>query len=283
MRIDVPVLRFGLRQILRTRKFLIALLVGLIPLAAGVLMFVGDALEQDEPGWRFRPDASEAVAFVVLSGTLPFVALLLAGGMIADDVEDRTLTYLLVRPVPRASLYLSRLLPVAAVTAALGALQVLLLGLLRLLSWGVFGRGERVLVSPGAGSDAAASIDAGAAIAAATGAGMLAAVLLGALLAAVFGFVSLVLTRFHLLANLILLLAWELPFGHLGGGGGGFFTGLFHALAVMGGLDPARDLVPDATHPAFSVVWLLVWVVAWAVAGAVLCRRRDFNVTSAAS
>lgn len=41
---------------------------------------------------------------------VPLAALLYASGMIADEVEEQTLTYLLVRPLPRRAIYLTKLL-----------------------------------------------------------------------------------------------------------------------------------------------------------------------------
>jgi ABC-2 type transport system permease protein len=49
----------------------------------------------------------------------PLAALLYASGMIQDEIEDQTLTYLLVRPLPKWSIYLSKFLATLFVTTAL--------------------------------------------------------------------------------------------------------------------------------------------------------------------
>ena len=52
---------------------------------------------------------------------LPLTALVFASGMIQDDVEEQTLTYLLVRPIPRWLIYLVKLAGTWLVSAALTA------------------------------------------------------------------------------------------------------------------------------------------------------------------
>lgn len=49
---------------------------------------------------------------------VPLTALLFASGLIRDDVEEQTLTYLLIRPVPRWAIYVVKVLGTALVTAA---------------------------------------------------------------------------------------------------------------------------------------------------------------------
>lgn len=49
----------------------------------------------------------------------PLAALLYASGMIQDEVEEQTLTYLLVRPLPRWGIYLAKLLATVTVTIPL--------------------------------------------------------------------------------------------------------------------------------------------------------------------
>jgi ABC-2 type transport system permease protein len=47
---------------------------------------------------------------VIFQSLIPLTALVFASGMVQDDVEEQTLTYLLIRPVPRWAIYLSKLL-----------------------------------------------------------------------------------------------------------------------------------------------------------------------------
>ncbi|MFO1533583.1 MAG: ABC transporter permease, partial [Thermoplasmatota archaeon] len=132
-------MRFSFVALRQNRKFLYALLVSLVPLLFGIIMFANDITQQNKGGHVFQTQFTQPVIGLILAFTVPFVALLLAGGMIADEVEDRTLTYLLVRPIPRRVLYASKAAPVIAAAAALAGLQVLLFGIMRLLSALAFG------------------------------------------------------------------------------------------------------------------------------------------------
>jgi ABC-2 type transport system permease protein len=51
----------------------------------------------------------------------PLAALLYAAGIVQDEVEEQTLTYLLLRPVPRWAVYLIKLLATWLITSALTA------------------------------------------------------------------------------------------------------------------------------------------------------------------
>jgi len=52
---------------------------------------------------------------------IPLTALLFGSGLVQDDVEEQTLTYLLIRPVPRWAIYLAKVLGATLVTAAFAA------------------------------------------------------------------------------------------------------------------------------------------------------------------
>jgi ABC-2 type transport system permease protein len=76
-----------------------------------------------------RPAPADALEFALVfsllpHGLAPLTALLYAAGVVSDEVEDQTLTYLLVRSVPRWELYLTKLLATLCVTTALVAAAV---------------------------------------------------------------------------------------------------------------------------------------------------------------
>src|SRR5262249_45337584 len=52
----------------------------------------------------------------------PLAALLYSSGMVQDEIEEQTLTYLLVRPLPRVGIYLTKLLATLTVTIPLIAI-----------------------------------------------------------------------------------------------------------------------------------------------------------------
>lgn len=69
-----------------------------------------------------------AFAFTLLPhGLVPLTALLYAAGVIADEVEEQTLTYLLLRSMPRWAIYFTKLLATFVVTTLLIAVAVLTL------------------------------------------------------------------------------------------------------------------------------------------------------------
>lgn len=62
-------------------------------------------------------------AFMLIpQALLPLLALLYASGMIQDEQEEQTITYLLVRPLPRWALYVIKLLATLSTTVLLTAI-----------------------------------------------------------------------------------------------------------------------------------------------------------------
>ena len=59
----------------------------------------------------YRPDPVESCLLfgLIFPALVPLAALLLASGMVQDDIEEQTLTYLLIRPIPRWAIYLAKL------------------------------------------------------------------------------------------------------------------------------------------------------------------------------
>ncbi len=60
----------------------------------------------------YRPDPVESglIFGLIFPALVPLAALLLASGMVQDDIEEQTMTYLLIRPIPRWAIYLAKLL-----------------------------------------------------------------------------------------------------------------------------------------------------------------------------
>ncbi len=109
-----------LRQQLRGRRLLILCCLYLLPV--GLVILVRSVEDHYEAA-----QAEIAILLLLLPHTLvPLTALLLATGMIHDEIEDQTLTYLLVRPLPKWGIYLSKLLATMAVTMALATLFTIL-------------------------------------------------------------------------------------------------------------------------------------------------------------
>jgi ABC-2 type transport system permease protein len=110
-----------LRQYTHGRRIYVLGALYLLPCALAVLL-------------RSLPDAAPtdtlefALVFNLLPhGLAPLTALLYAAGMIQDEVEEQTLTYLLIRPLPRWALYMTRMLATLCMTALLVAAATLAL------------------------------------------------------------------------------------------------------------------------------------------------------------
>jgi ABC-2 type transport system permease protein len=75
---------------------------------------------------RLVPEQLEAVLvfYIFPHALVPLAALLFASGMIQDEIEGQTLTYLLVRPLPRWAIYLVKLLASVAVAAGLAVVFI---------------------------------------------------------------------------------------------------------------------------------------------------------------
>jgi ABC-2 type transport system permease protein len=71
---------------------------------------------------------------LIFPALVPLSALLFASGMVQDDVEEQTLTYLLIRPIPRWAIYLAKLLGTVLVTWARAA--IFAVGTLLTIYWG---------------------------------------------------------------------------------------------------------------------------------------------------
>lgn len=107
----------------RTRRGLIAAGLAALPVAlALVVQQVSRHLESTE-----GPAPVELVITIVwmilVSVIVPLVALVLASGVIAEEIEDRTITYLFTRPIPRPAILLGRWLAAALPILVLAGLS----------------------------------------------------------------------------------------------------------------------------------------------------------------
>lgn len=109
---------FGLtvRQHTHGRRLVVLGVLYLLPCALAVLLRnLGRPAPADEMEFY--------LVFTLLPhGLAPLTALLYAAGVVADEVEEQTLTYLLLRAVPKWKLYLVKLAATFCVSAGLVAL-----------------------------------------------------------------------------------------------------------------------------------------------------------------
>ncbi|MGH3135954.1 MAG: ABC transporter permease subunit [Gaiellaceae bacterium] len=89
------ILTLTVRQLAGSRRSWLVLALVALPVLAGVLFHVADSTT---PRDEF---ADEIIATLVASGILPLVMLLFATSALGDELGDRTLGYLVLKPLPR--------------------------------------------------------------------------------------------------------------------------------------------------------------------------------------
>jgi ABC-2 type transport system permease protein len=107
------------------RTLLMGILVGL----PAVVAIVYRVVLATQPAARLLPAAdlyAVIVAIYWVRNVLPLVALFFATALVADEVEGRTLTYLLTRPLTRASIFAGKFVAYLATTLALALPSVVL-------------------------------------------------------------------------------------------------------------------------------------------------------------
>jgi ABC-2 type transport system permease protein len=104
-----------LRQHLHGKRWLV---LGALFLLPEVLAGVVRATAPDAP-----PAMLEflLVFMFIPQALLPLVALLYGSGIVQDEQEEQTLTYLLIRPIPRWAIYVVKVLATVTTTAVLSA------------------------------------------------------------------------------------------------------------------------------------------------------------------
>ena len=107
--------RVSVRQFVRGKRLLVLALIFAMPTGLAAL-----ARYYNKADARMVTQLEESMVFYMIPQALvPLTALILAGGMIRDEVEGQTITYLLIRPIPRPLLYLAKLLAAWVVAAGL--------------------------------------------------------------------------------------------------------------------------------------------------------------------
>ncbi len=106
-----------LRQHLHGKRWMIMAVLFLLP--AGLALLIRSTAARDVPGIGLE------FIFVFMffpQGLLPLVALIYASGIIQDEQEEQTITYLLIRPIPKWALYTVKLLATLTTTVILTAI-----------------------------------------------------------------------------------------------------------------------------------------------------------------
>ena len=220
------IIRLTIRQQLTLGR--LALMLLLISLPIFVAVVSATAGESDDRAER----ATDLLDQLVLLGVLPIIALLIGTGAIGNEVADGTAPYLVLKPLSRRTIVLSKLAVAAVSTGVLIAVAVVVSGLVALS-----GEGSTDIV-----------------------AGFLVACLLGALAyCAWFVLLSLLTTR-AFIAGLLYVFIWE-----------GVITSIFrgaryvsirhYSQAIADGLADLGDALDASLSPAAGVIGIAVITV----------------------
>ena len=120
MTVMAPLIDVTLRGLLgRRRTLLLVLLVGL-PVLISLLIRISGG----------QPNADRVLDTLVVRTVMPLVALIVGTAAIGSEIEDGTAVYLMIKPIPRWKIALSKGLVAAGLTAALVVPAVVLTGFL---------------------------------------------------------------------------------------------------------------------------------------------------------
>ena len=108
------------RALIGRRRTLTIALLALLPVLLGILIRIGGG----------RPDAPEILDTLVIRTVCPLVALVIGTGAIGSEIEDGTLIFQLLKPVPRWLTALAKTTVAAFLTAVLLVPPVIVTGLL---------------------------------------------------------------------------------------------------------------------------------------------------------
>ena len=101
-----PLLGLSLRQLTGRRRLLLIALLAMLPI--GLAALVSALLGEDETS--NREFTNTLLDGLLIAGILPLVTMVLATTAFGNELDDRTLSYLVLKPVPRSLIVLPKLL-----------------------------------------------------------------------------------------------------------------------------------------------------------------------------
>ncbi len=114
------IVELTLRALVGRRRTLTIAILASLPVLLGILVRLGGG----------RPDAPEILDTLVIRTVCPLVGLVIGTGAIGSEIDDGTLTFQLIKPVPRWVVALAKTSVAAFVTAILVIPPIILTGLL---------------------------------------------------------------------------------------------------------------------------------------------------------
>lgn len=116
----VAILALTLRQIASVRRLLIVGLLAALPVALTIAIALFGESPGDGPDSDF---VTIAIAGLVTGIILPIVSMALAAPAFGDDVEDGTLNFIALTPIPRWRIALAKLVAPVAIAAPVAAVS----------------------------------------------------------------------------------------------------------------------------------------------------------------
>lgn len=120
MRAFRAIVELTLRALVGRRRTLTIATLACLPILLGILVRLGGG----------RPDAPEILDTLVIRTVCPLVGLVIGTGAIGSEIDDGTLIFQLIKPVPRWVVALAKTSVAAFVTAILVIPPIVLTGLL---------------------------------------------------------------------------------------------------------------------------------------------------------
>lgn len=108
----LTIYKLSLSQMLRSRRLLILLLVAAVPIALSIIAAI--IPPEGEDVLDFRDDV--LMRPLVISAVLPIITVVLATASLGHELEDQTMTYLYLKPIPRWGIVVPKIL--ATITVA---------------------------------------------------------------------------------------------------------------------------------------------------------------------
>lgn len=109
---NTDIIRLTLRQQLSVPRLIAMALLMALPILVAVVFALSANEERDDTF------AADLLDNLVLLGVLPLIALLVGTGVLGNEVEEGTVAYLLLKPIDRGDIVLSKLLVAAVTTIA---------------------------------------------------------------------------------------------------------------------------------------------------------------------
>lgn len=104
------VIRLSMTKMLRSRRTIIMIMLSLLPVAVALLAVAFASLKKGGLGFTGFGLITEMFGFAYLQAGLLAISLFYGTSLIGDEVDDKTITYLFMRPIPRSTIFLGKYL-----------------------------------------------------------------------------------------------------------------------------------------------------------------------------